>query len=158
MILKIERVLYATDLSENSFYAFRYAVRVARQFAAKIIVLHVLEPVPGTFGEEVRRLAEDQKRGNASEDVRNRLQHFCEVVAKDTTCLDLVSNVLIRSGYPVEEILNTADEENCQMLILGTHGKGFLKHTFLGGVSQKVLDHSRKPVIVVPLPDDVRWD
>ncbi|MBN2398370.1 MAG: universal stress protein, partial [Deltaproteobacteria bacterium] len=46
MIPKIKRVLYATDLSENSMYAFRYAVNTAEKHDAEMIVLHVIEEIP----------------------------------------------------------------------------------------------------------------
>jgi nucleotide-binding universal stress UspA family protein len=52
----------------------------------------------------------------------------------------------------VEEILKAADEEQCSLIILGTHGKGFLKQTFLGSVARSVLDRARKPVFIIPLP------
>ena len=73
----------------------------------------------------------------------------------------LVSNIIVREGNPVEEVLRAAEEEACDLLILGSHGKGFLKQTFLGSVSHKVLDRSRKPVLIIPLPSekiDFDWD
>jgi nucleotide-binding universal stress UspA family protein len=68
--------------------------------------------------------------------------------------VDLISDILIRPGNPVEEILKAADEENCDVIVLGTHGKGFLKQTFLGSVSSSVLLRTRKPVLIVPLPSE----
>jgi len=54
-------------------------------------------------------------------------------------CVELISKILVRVGYPPVEILNTADKEGCDVIVLGTHGKGFLAHTFLGSVSSSVL-------------------
>jgi nucleotide-binding universal stress UspA family protein len=90
--------------------------------------------------------------------IRKRLEEVCQKVEKSgTACLMLVSNILVRVGHPVEEILKAADEEACDLLVLGSHGKGFLKQTFLGSVSHKVLDRSRRPVYIVPLsPEDSR--
>jgi nucleotide-binding universal stress UspA family protein len=68
--------------------------------------------------------------------------------------VDLVSKILIRLGHPVEEILKVTDEEGCDVIVLGTHGKGFLKQTFLGSVSSSVLIRTRKPVFLVPLPSE----
>jgi nucleotide-binding universal stress UspA family protein len=64
-------------------------------------------------------------------------------------------------GYPVEEILKAADDEDCEAIVLGTHGKGFLRQTFLGSVAGSVLQRSRKPVFVIPLPSEktnIDWD
>jgi nucleotide-binding universal stress UspA family protein len=52
----------------------------------------------------------------------------------------------------VAEILKVADEEGCDVIVLGTHGKGFLKQTLLGSVSSSVLIRTQKPVFVIPLP------
>jgi nucleotide-binding universal stress UspA family protein len=46
MIPKIKKILYATDLSKNSSYAFLYAIDMAKRHDAKIIILHAVEPLP----------------------------------------------------------------------------------------------------------------
>jgi nucleotide-binding universal stress UspA family protein len=75
-------------------------------------------------------------------------------------CLELVSNILVHLGHPADEILRMADKEGCDLIVLGSHGKGFLEHTFLGSVSRMVLDRTRKPIFIVPLPSeevDIDW-
>ena len=57
-------------------------------------------------------------------------------------------------GYPAEQILSKVDELNCDAIVMGTHGKGYLSHTFLGSVAQKVLRRVQKPVFIIPLPKD----
>jgi len=66
--------------------------------------------------------------------------------------VDLISDIMIRPGQPAEEILKVADEERCDVIVLGTHSKGFLAQTLLGSVSKSVLQVSRKPIFIVPLP------
>ena len=78
-----------------------------------------------------------------------------------SSCSELVSKVLVPLGNPVEEILETANEEGCDVIVLGTHGKGFLKQTFFGSTAVKVLERTRKPVFIIPLPSekaDIDWD
>ncbi len=60
--------------------------------------------------------------------------------------------VLVPTGHAVEEILNTADREKCDIIVLGTYRKGFLAHTFLGSIASLVLYRTRKPVLIIPLP------
>lgn len=75
--------------------------------------------------------------------------------------MELVSKILVPIGHPVEEILKAADEESCDAIVLGTHGKGFLKQTFLGSVAGSVLERARKPVFIIPLPlekSNIDWD
>ena len=159
MIPEIAKILYATDLSENSLFAFGYAVQIARQFGAGITVLHVAEPVPGTLGDWVKEKMEEEELAQSIKTIRSHLERFCEVMDRDRTCIELVSNILVRVGQPDEEILGAAREERSDILVLGTHGKGFLKNAILGSVSRKVLDRSSRPVVVIPLPDDkVSWE
>ena len=157
MIPQIKKILYATDLSENSSYAFFYAIDLAQRHDAKIVILHAIEPVPGhverRFGS-VGREVEEQRQKETAELIKTRLREFCTNIQgqTDTRCLDLISSILVPMGDAVEQILNAADEEKCDVLVLGTHGKGFLAHTFLGSVASSVLHRTQKPVFIIPLP------
>ena len=88
--------------------------------------------------------------------ITKRLQGFCQNVESQIgpPCVDLISKIIVKEGYPVDEILNTADREECDIIVLGTHGKGWLKHTFLGSVAGSVLERTRKPVFIIPLPSE----
>lgn len=171
MIPEIKNILYATDLSNNSSYAFLYAVDMAKKYGAKIVILHAVRPVRYMDSEEFMsyrtlELLDEAKQAEQKtdlEEIKASLQKFCELTEKQIgpPCVELVSKILVPIGYPVEEILNAADKESCDALVLGTHGKGFLKHTFLGSVAEAVLSRSRKPVLVIPLPSDktdLGWD
>jgi nucleotide-binding universal stress UspA family protein len=160
MIPKIRKILYATDLSENSAYAFYFAIDFAQKHNANIIILHVVEPISSHARPyiEMGKIVEIEKDDikEAIEEIKNRLQSFCRRVEGEIgpPCIELVSKTLVPLGHPTEEILNTADREDCDLIILGTHGKGFLAHTFLGSVSSAVLHRARKPVFIIPLPSE----
>ena len=163
MTPKIKKILYATDLSKNSAYAFRYAVDMALQQNAHIVILHVIEPIPPQVRHYVSVYVNESRweeklrteHDAAIERIKSRLEEFCKrEAAKDPPCLALVSEILVRPGHPLEEILKAADEQASDILILGTHGKGFLKHTFLGSVARSVLHRIRKPVFIIPLPKE----
>jgi nucleotide-binding universal stress UspA family protein len=162
MTPQLKKILYATDLSKNSAFAFQYALEMALEHGAKIVILHIVEPIPPMVKHYVKGFVDEIKweekiqyeQQTAVEQIKNRIVAFCERQSKICLpCLELVSATLVRPGHPVEEILKAADEEACDVLILGTHGKGFLKHAFLGSVARSVLDRARKPVFIVPLPE-----
>lgn len=164
MIPKIKKILYATDLSKNSSYAFLYAIDLAQKHAAKIIILHTIEPIPTyaeTYLSEKERNPKEQTKKQI-ESVTNHLQNFCKKAESQIgPCVDLVSKILVPIGHPPDEILNSANEEDCDIIVMGTHGKGFLAHTFLGSVSNAVLHRTRKPVFTIPLPSEktsMDWD
>ncbi len=109
------------------------------------------------------RSIEKQQQASDVEDIKKRIQQFCKIIENQagSPCTELVSKTLVPLGYPVEEILKAADDEGCDVIILGTHGKGFLRQTFLGRVSVSVLERTRKPVYVIPLPSkktNIDWD
>ena len=165
MTLEIKKILYATDLSKNSSFAFFYATDMARRHNAKIVMLHAIEPIPA-YAAAYTGITDELKRKQQEEtveEIRTRLGDFCRKAEAEIgpPCVDLVSKILVPRGHPPEEILNAADKEGCDMIVLGTHGKGFLAHTFLGSVSSAVLNRTQKPVFIIPLPSEkttLDWD
>lgn len=166
MIPQIKKLLYATDLSKNSAYAFFYAVDMARKYNATIVIVHAVEPIPHVYmegGTGLLRRIEKQQQETDNADIKQKVQEFCQKIEKQIgfSCTPLVSKTLVPLGYPVEEILKAADDEGCDAIVMGSHGKGFLRQTFLGSVSVSVLERTRKPVFIVPLPSEktkIDWD
>jgi len=170
MIPQINKILYGTDLSKNSAYAFFYAVDMAKKHNASIVILHTIEPIrqyiydEGGIGfEGMLKKAKEKEQEMDIEEIKKRLQEFCKMTETQigSPCVELVSKILVLLGHPVEEILKAADDEGCDAIVLGTHGKGFLRQTFLGSVAGSVLERTRKPVFIIPLPSektDIHWD
>ncbi len=157
MIPKIKKILFATDLTKNSAYTFFYAVRMAKENKANIVILHSIENKGFKGHEGVSAVLVEKALKDANvEEIRKRLREFYKSIETQTgsPSVELVSKILIPIGHPVEEILKAADEEDCDMIIIGTHGKGFLRQTFLGSVAAALLARTRKPVLIVPLPSE----
>jgi nucleotide-binding universal stress UspA family protein len=162
MIPPVKKILYATDLSKNSIYAFYYAVDMARKYDAAILILNVIEPISvRAYGGQTDKMSLEQHKASM-EIIKNRLQTFCKKVEErdGLACVSLVTKILVRVGDPIEEVLKAAEEEACDLLVLGKHSKGFLAQTFLGSVSRAVLDRAHKPVFLIPLPSEetTAWD
>lgn len=164
MVKDIKNILYATDLSRNSAFAFRYALKLANCFDAGITVLYILPlmdsameiPIITQMGEDNYYKLREEKSRETIEGIKERIRQLSEKGKKDTEVkIDRVSSIMVHEGDPVEEILTTADELNSDMIILGSHGKGILKHTFLGTIPEKVLRRSRRPVLIVPIPKGI---
>jgi nucleotide-binding universal stress UspA family protein len=158
MIPKIKKILYATDLSENSAYAFRYAVSSAQQHGAKIHILHVMEEIKTNILAayyELEKLQEIREKGKQEikDRIQKRLETFCQrELMKDPECRDLVASTEVVEGDPAAEILRKADELGVDLVVMGTHGKGLLEHAFLGSVAEKVLHRIKVPVLTIPIP------
>jgi len=157
MIPRIKKILYATRLAEDT-NGFAYAVDLAKRYDAGIIILHSIEPghslsYAGASVEAIMQSAKKQDQEASLEEVKTRITSVCEETEAllKTPCKTLVSKILIPFGNPVEEILKAADEEGCDIIILGTHRKGFFKQALLRSVAQAILDRTTIPVLFVPL-------
>ena len=163
MTKDIKRILYATDLSDNSTYAFGYAINLAKKHDAQIIILHVIDimmgipvSVVGTYLKEKQLEENLQKRTTqVTEEINNRLKQFVDTkVADDPESAGIVASIEICQGYPADEIIKQADDLDCDLIVMGTHGKGIVGQAFFGSVAKKVLRRVRKPVFIIPLPEE----
>jgi nucleotide-binding universal stress UspA family protein len=167
--IQIKKVLYATDLSETAVHSFSYAVSLANKYGAGITILHVLAEFPGeqfilnmidseTWNEiKSRHYAEarddliGKKRDHIA--IKEVLQAFSEEVKTGTENQSFVTDeVLIKSGAPAEIIVQTAQERNCDLIVMGTHGYSAIADVLIGSTAKWVVRHSPVPVLVVRSP------
>ena len=136
---------------------------MAKRFNASIFILHAIEPIPsyihGEGSIEAEAVLSEAKRKEKIGDVeyiKNYLQEFCNKVEAQIgpPCGELIAKILVPIGHPTEEILNASESEGCDVIVLGSHGKGFLKQTFLGSVAGSVLERTQKPTFIIPLPSE----
>lgn len=162
MIPQIKRILYTTDLSSNSGYVLQHDVNSARRHAAKLIVLYIIEELPPTAKSLAKFYLDDEKLKKLSEEktayAKERIyKNLIEVCKKELNNLleaeGIFDSFEVVEGYPADEILKKADEFHCDAIIMGVHSKGFLKHSYFGSTSKKVLRRARKPVYIIPLPE-----
>lgn len=143
---RIRKILYATDYSEASGRAFDEAVNLARQNRAELLVLHVVEPIPYTAGEEFGgaelylRLEDATKReAQASMAKLMRRLQRSKVKAK---------SILLR-GSAHDQIVKAAKSKRADMIVIGTHGRTGLSKLFMGSVAAKVVSAATCPVVTV---------
>jgi nucleotide-binding universal stress UspA family protein len=162
MLPQIKKILYTTDLSPNAGYVLRYAINSAKKHDAKLVFLHVLEELPRSAKALVESYIDDvdlekirkNKIAFAKDKILKRIQELCKKeLNNDPKAEEIFDTIQLVEGYPADEILSKADKFNCDAIIMGNHGKGFLKHAYFGSTSKKVLRRTRKPVFIIPLPE-----
>src|SRR5271169_5772037 len=101
MVPKIEKILYATDLSKNSAYAFFYAADMAKRHNARIVILHSVEPghslsYAGSMVEGLAQSARREEHEKDLEEIKKGLEEFCKKVEPlaGHACVELVSKIL----------------------------------------------------------------
>ncbi len=136
-------LLHPTDFSDYSTRAFSIAVGLARQHRATIVVLHVadtLGPENVTYGEAVSQLE--------PEGYRQRLQADLRRVALPDEAGVPVQHLLVE-GEPAAEIVRVAREHQCDLIVMGTHGRTGLQRLLMGSIAEQVMRRAPCPVLTV---------
>jgi nucleotide-binding universal stress UspA family protein len=142
--LRIKSILVPLDFSPPSKKALGYAVAVARQFKAKLTLLHVVEPVATPdFAPSFPLVMEDDKLIAAAKTELGR------VVKATRVPRGIVEKILVRFGRSFHEIADAARTRKVDLIIISTHGYTGLKHAVLGSTTERVVRHAPCPVLVV---------
>ncbi|MCH9818774.1 MAG: universal stress protein [Burkholderiaceae bacterium] len=139
-------ILIPTDGSEKAVIAASKAVELAKEQGAKLTAVVVIDPFP-YIG-----LGEASAFGLQA--------YLSEAQAMATQSLDGVRAMAEAAGVPFmaetiersavfEGILDAATEQGCDLIVMGSHGRSGVKALILGSETQKVLTHSRIPVLVI---------
>ena len=138
----LERILVPVDFSDCSLDALGYAVEVAQQAKASVMLLHVLEPV--SYGLDF-----DLGHIRSREDVRASWTKRLEELAATHQHPNVPVEFRLRGGVPVDSILDSAQTLPCDLIVMGTHGRRGISHALSGSVAEAVLRKAHCPVIAV---------
>ena len=140
--IALERILVPVDFSECSLDALEYAVVVAQQAKASMMLLHVLEPV--SYGLDFT-FSHSRTREQEREIWTKRLEGL--ISSHEHSHVPMESQ--LRGGLPSDSILDSAKTLRCNLIVLGTHGRRGISHVISGSVAEAVLRKARCPVIAV---------
>jgi nucleotide-binding universal stress UspA family protein len=138
------RILIATDGSETANEAAAFGMEMVGCSGAKIYAIYVIDTTP------YRSVSLDKIWSTEILDEFERVGHeatsYVERIGKSVG-VEVESRVL--KGHPAEKIINFAEDNNIDMIIIGSLGKGGYERFVLGSVSEKVVNHAKVPVLVV---------
>lgn len=143
--VSMERILVPIDFSDCSLDALEYAVVVAQRAKASLRLVHVLEPV--CYGLDFT-LGHMAKRGQIREAMTERLSGLVSAL----TSAQVTADSQLRGGLPADSILDAAQTQPADLIVMGTHGRRGLSHAFCGSVAEAVLRKARCPVLTVRSP------
>ena len=143
---RIRRIVHPTDFSPASGPAFKKAVEVAKDSNATLVILHVLPilPVvgdafipPATIDEMIRG---QRAQGEKSMD---------RLVARARAAGVKTTGVVLDNGAVPDAIVRFTKRQRADMVVMGTHGHGFLARALLGSVAQRVVSKAPCPVMLI---------
>lgn len=141
----MKKILVATDFSDCARRAEETAVVLARGLAAELILLHVSVETP-LYNEGMRGLVNPRAVYEAQ---RAWAENTLAARAAEIRGAGVAAHAVVRSGVAVDEILKSAGDERCDLIVIGTHGHGGLSRFFLGSVADRIVRLAPCPVMTV---------
>jgi len=136
----VSKILVATDFSLPSEFALEWGRRLSEVFGAKLALLHVVD-IFGLAEVGCRIVGGDPLLPMLRKEAADGMQQWQTRVPG--------MEGIVREGSPRPLIVESAVELQCQMIIMGTHGRSGLAHLLLGSVAEYVVRHSKVPVLTV---------
>jgi len=141
-MLPFKTILFATDFSPASKVAFEVAGALARDYRARLIVVHVIEPVQLGFSEFNAYVGPDEDKGVA--------MGLLQAIRSPAPTVTIEHRLL--EGNAANVIVESAEETGADLIVMGTHGRSGLSRLVMGSVAEEVLRRAPCPVLTVKAP------
>ena len=132
----ITRILCPTDFSTNAAKAVEFAEKLAREADAELFLIHAFD-TPATFTISGQEHPRDPRIEQELDAVLANSPHNYKIHRQQ------------HAGIPGEVICWMAQDLNCDLIVMGTHGRGGLQHVLFGSIAEHVLRHARCPVLTI---------
>lgn len=143
-----QHILVPVDFSDISQQALDFAIELAQPLNARLLLLHVIEPLvfAGGHGGMGTGAANAEVIKQIEVDATQNLENYVEHGRKS----GLACTGEVLHGTPFEQITEVANHKQVGLIIMGTRGRTGIKHFFLGSVAENVVRMADCPVLVVP--------
>jgi nucleotide-binding universal stress UspA family protein len=138
-MMPFKTILFATDFSPASQASFVIAAALARDYRARIIAVHVVEPVQVGYSEFTSYVGPEEDRGQAME--------MLQALRAPSPMVTIEHRLL--EGDPATVIVETAAETGADIIVMGTHGRAGLSRLVMGSVAEEVLRRAPCPVLTI---------
>ncbi len=142
-----KNILFCTDFSENSLEARQTAIDFARAFGATLWIIHVVNSSQIGYPSLEEKTPIDIK--TMMEDIRESVDRSLELVAEECRKQIQAAEVVSRIGIPAREIVDHAEQNGMDLIVMGTHGWTGFKKLILGSTAENVVRVSTVPVLTV---------
>jgi nucleotide-binding universal stress UspA family protein len=142
-------VLIPTDGSERAHRAVTQGLALAKALGAKVTVL-TIEPSFDVYAVPASKVYEMSGAfAEHAEQAKARAGKILNAVAEEARAAGVTCETLqIEQDHPYEGIIDTANQRGCDLIVMASHGRGGMAAVVLGSVTNKVLTHTKIPVLV----------
>lgn len=144
-------ILCGVDGSPDSQAALAVAARLSERLDARLVLASVIEQVVSPYAAVGPMGARDLTQASLADLLPEQLraaEHQLEQLAEQANAKTAETRVV--PGFAAERLADLADEENAELIVVGSRGRGAFKAAFLGSVSTSLVGVARCPVLVVP--------
>ncbi|WP_435182788.1 universal stress protein [Halobellus sp. EA9] len=143
-----ERILVPTDGSDCADYAVEHAIDIAEQYGAELHVLSVVD------SRDVSHSAPAISPQQVEETLRERAESVVEAVADRAADAGVEAVTAVEPGIPDDVVVDYAVDNDCDLIVMGTHGRTGLERYLLGSVTERTVRRSAVPVLTVRASDE----
>lgn len=147
-MIKLNKVLVATDFSEIADAALAYGSALAKQFGARLHVIHVTENV---FMMNVGAAGYVTDMTAIQKEIDEEAQ--AQLATRTAAIEPRPTTAVISGGPPAYSIVDYARDNTIDIVVVGTHGRGGMSRMFLGSVAEHVVRMAPCPVLTVHHPE-----
>jgi nucleotide-binding universal stress UspA family protein len=147
-MVAFKEIVMPTDFSEHSLRAVDYGVEIAERFSSHLTLIYVIEPLLQAADLTWTTVDFEELNKAHKQTAEKQLAQIVEErVSEETPC-----DTTILFGKPFVEILKFAKEENADLIVMATHGRGAISHLLMGSTAEKVVRKASCPVLTVKHP------
>jgi universal stress protein A len=145
---EISKVLVPIDFSDYSKSALKYAVSFVKHFGARLILVYVVEPVIYPPDFSMGQIAIP----SMDLEMDKRAMEELDKLAEQEIPSEIKVKSIVKTGKPFIEIIETADEQDVDLIIIATHGHTGMEHILFGSTAEKVVRKAPCPVLTLREP------
>lgn len=144
--MNYEHILVAADFSEFSAKAVEFAFAFGKQCRGRLTLAHVVEPFKEEIGETIQPHDSESWARKEEKEIQQQVQPYLDKAGSNQMPIDFV---MLRGFNPADTLLDFLGANRFDLLVIGTHGRGALKHLFQGSVAERMVRVSPIPVLTV---------
>ena len=144
-------ILCGVDGSDDARVALRAAAQLSGQLGVRLVAAHVVQPVsadPGLTAGLAPGMTPGPSHVRASAAELEAGRELLERILDEERLTDATRRVV--HGFPADSLADLADDEDAELIVVGSRGRGPFKAALLGSVSSDLIGVARRPVLVVP--------